>query len=164
MYDFLVKKGLTMAFLVGVVITAVFLITATNGVNNAGLAGANLSEMKAEIPGMNFFNFGIYAALGLVVACFGLLLLFLAVDMVKFPKQMGKSLLAIIVLVVIFIALAMTSTPETGSVWDRLYNSPDFAFTPKVSQFVSGGLKTTALLIAGAVGIMIVSEIRNAFK
>jgi hypothetical protein len=164
MYDFLVKKGLTMAFLVGLVITIIFLVTATSGVNSAGLAGAELSEMKAEIPTMNFFNFGLYAAIALIILCFGLLLAFMLVDFTKFPKQMGRSILAVIVLLVVFFGLSMTSTAESGSIWDKLYNNPDFAFTPGVSKYISGGLKTTGILTLVAVAIMIFAEVRNVFK
>ena len=164
MYEFLLKKGQTLAFVVGLVITAIFLVTAVGGVNSAGLGGADLSTMKEEIPGMNYFNFGLYATMALCLICFGLLVAFLIVDIAKFPKQMGKSLLAVLVLVGIFVALTFTSAAETGPVWDKLYNNPDFAFTPGVSKFISGGLKITGLLTIAAVAIMIFQEIRNSFK
>jgi hypothetical protein len=164
MYDFLVKKGLTMAFIVGVVITLIFLFTATSGLNNAGLAGVDLTERKADIPTMNFFNFGLYASMALILICFGLLLAFILLDIVKFPKQMGKAIIAVVVLIAVYFGLSMSSSAETGAVWDRLYNNPDFAFSPKVSQYVSGGLKTTGLLVIAAVGIMLIAEVRNAFK
>lgn len=164
MYEFLLKKGQTVAFLAGLVITVIFIGTAISGINGAGLAGADLSQMKEEIPGMNYFNFGIGATIALILICFGLLVLFLLVDIGKFPKQMGKSLLAVVGLVAVFAALTATSTVETGGVWDRLMNNPEMAFTSGVSKFVSGGLKTTGLLVVVAVGIMIFSEIRNSFK
>jgi hypothetical protein len=164
MYEFLLKKGQTLAFIVGTVITVIFMGLAVSGINNAGLAGADLTTMKEEIPNMNYFNFGLYATMALIIICFGLLVIFLLLDIVKFPKQMGKSLLAVVGLVIVFVVLTMTSEVETGGIWDRLMNNPDFAFTPGVSKFISGGLKITGLLTIVAVGIMIFQEIRNAFK
>ncbi len=164
MYDFLVKKGLTMAFIVGTIITVIFLVIAVSGINSAGLAGVDLTERKADIPSMNFFNFGLWAAIILTLVCFGLLLLFILVDIGKFPKQMGRAILAVVALIVVFVGLTMSSTAEAGPLWDRLYNNPDFAFTPSVSKFISGGLKTTGILTVLAVLIMIGAEIRNSFK
>jgi hypothetical protein len=164
MYDFLVKKGLTMAFLLGTIITVLFLVLAVNGINNAGLAGVDLTERKDDIPTMDFFNFGLWGAIVLTIFCFVLLLFFIVVDITKFPKQMGRAILAVIALVIVFVALTMTSTPESGPVWEKLYNTPDYAFTPGVSKFVSGGLKTTGILTIVAVLIMIGAEIRNSFK
>jgi hypothetical protein len=164
MYDFLVKKGLTLAFIIGTIITVIFLVIAVNGINGAGLAGVDLTERKADIPSMNFFNFGLWAAIILTLVCFGLLLLFILVDIGKFPKQMGRAILAVVALIVVFVGLTMSSTAESGPLWDKLYNNPDFAFTPGVSKFVSGGLKTTGILTVLAVLIMIGAEIRNSFK
>ncbi|HMP28856.1 MAG TPA: hypothetical protein PKD85_04610 [Saprospiraceae bacterium] len=162
MYNFLTKNGQTLAFAVGLVSVVIFLVTAVSGVNSAGLAGADLSQMKEEIPTMNFFNIGLSITIFLLLACFALLLLFILVDIGKFPKQMGRALLAVGVLVIAFIALRATSAVETGGVWDRLAN--DFSVTEGASKTISGGIKTTGLLAFGAIAIMVVSEIRNFFK
>jgi hypothetical protein len=162
MYNFLTKNGQTLAFLVGLISVVIFLVTSVSGLNSAGLAGADLSSMKEEIPTMDFFNIGISITLFLLIACIALLLIFILVDIGKFPKQMGKALLAVAGLVVVFIAFRATSVAETGGVWDKLAN--EFSVTEGASKTISGGIKTTGLLALGAIGIMVVAEIRNFFK
>ncbi|KAA3636686.1 MAG: hypothetical protein DWQ02_07850, partial [Bacteroidetes bacterium] len=69
MYNFLNKHGQTLAFGLGLVIILIFII---NGFPKAsaleGELGMTLSEVKPEDRGdWNFFNFGLNAALVLIV-------------------------------------------------------------------------------------------------
>lgn len=162
MYKFLTKNGQTVAFVVGAGISAIFLVLAMTGIKSAGFAGQDLTAMKDKFAEMNFFNFGLYAGLALITICILLLAVFMVVDIVKFPKQTVKSLLAFVALIAVFLVIYSTSQAETGPLWSRFEN--EFGITPTKSRLISAGLWTTIGILALSVIVMVVSEVRNFFK
>jgi len=164
MYNFLTKHGTLAAFLLGIVIIVAFLGSAISGLGSAGYdSGTNLMEMgRDKIQEMNFFNLGLQLTIFLLIAAVAITLVFMVVDVFKFPKQTVKGIIGFVVLIVIFMILKSTATFETGGKWDKLYNT--FAITEGVSSFISAGIWTTLILMGGATLLVIGAEIRNFFK
>jgi len=164
MYNFLTKHGTLAAFLLGIVIIVAFLGSAISGLGSAGYdSGTNLMEMgRDKIQEMNFFNLGLQLTIFLLIAAVAITLVFMVVDVFKFPKQTVKGIIGFVALIVIFMILKSTATFETGGKWDKLYNT--FAITEGVSSFISAGIWTTLILMGGATLLVIGAEIRNFFK
>jgi hypothetical protein len=164
MYNFLTKHGTLAAFLLGIVIIVAFLGSAISGLGSAGYdSGTNLMEMgRDKIQEMNFFNLGLQLTIFLLIAAVAITLVFMVVDVFKFPKQTVKGIIGFVVLVVIFMILKSTAVFETGPKWDKLYNT--FSITEGVSSFISAGIWTTLLLMGAATLLVIGAEIRNFFK
>ena len=163
MYKFLTKNGTLLAFGVGVLVTIAFLVSALSGLGADGYdAGTDLTTMKDKFSTMGYFNLGLYLTLVLLVACIAVLVIFMVVDIFKFPKQMLKGMIGFAALIAVFFILKATVQAETGPLWSRLAN--DFNITEGTSKTISAGIWITVLLMAGATLTMIISEFRNFFK
>lgn len=163
MYKFLTKNGTFVAFGVGVLVTLAFIISAVTGLKADGYdAGTDLTTMKDKFADMGYFNIGLYLTLFLLVVCIVALVLFMIVDVFKFPKQTVKGIIGFVALVAIFFIIKAVAQVETGPLWSRL--AGEFNITDGVSKTISAGIWTTILLLVGATLTMILSELRNFFK
>lgn len=166
MYNFLTKKGTTVAFLVGVVLIAIFLISAVSGMGNAGYeVGTDLVEIfkKDGADNLNFFNFGIGSALMLVaLAAFLAFVVFGIIGLIKFPKNSIKFIAGFAVLFILFLIFRSMGEVETTGRLGELHEKFDIG--GDVSKLISGGIMTTVTLIGAAAVIIVLSEVRNAFK
>ena len=165
MYDFLVKKGQMVALLTGVGVLLIFFITAYTGLNSAGYSMSTdlVAEGKDKIPTMDFFDVGLaltialfFIALVLAFVVFGI------IGFIKFPKEALRSGVAVLALVLVFGALYAIAPYETTGKLGVI--NEKFQITEGVSKFISAGLNITYLLSAAAILLMILGEIRNAFK
>ena len=165
MYKFLTNHGTFAAFGIGVVLTLAFLVSAITGLGADGYdAGTDLVGLgKEKIPGMGYFNVGLYLTLALLGATILALLVFMVVDVFKFPKATIKGLIGFAALVVIFFVLRAVAKVEVGPMWDR-FASSEFNITDGISKTITAGIWVTLLLMASAALIMIVAEVRNFFK
>lgn len=165
MYKFLTKNGQTAALGLGVLVVAVFLISAFVGLGNSGYdVGTDLNKLTAEQKSaINFFNPGLYLTVAMaVVAGLLALVVFGVVDLIKFPKSALKFGAGFVALLAIFGILYSTADAEGAGKLGQLIDK--FDITPSVSKFISAGIYTTVGLAAAAAGIMVVAEIRNLFK
>lgn len=163
MYKFLTKNGTFVAFGIGVLITVAFLVGAIFGLKADGFdAGTDLTTMKDKFSDMGYFNIGLYLTLALLVACVVALIVFMIVDVFKFPKQTIKGIIGFVGLIIVFFIIKSVAKVEVGPLWTRL--SADFNITDGVSKTISAGIWITIILLVGATLTMIVSELRNFFK
>jgi len=165
MYKFLLKNGQTVALGLGILVIAIFLISVITGLSGAGYdMSTDLNKLTAEQKdGITFFNSGLMLTVIMVIAAFALaLVVFGAIDLIKFPKSAMKFGLGLIGLLVIFGILYSTSDAETAGRLGRLIESNDISDT--TSKMISGGIWTTLGLAGVAVLAMILGELRNAFK
>lgn len=164
MYNFLTKHGTLAAFLLGIVVIIAFLGSAIGGLGSAGFdSGTNLMEMGREkIQTMTYFDLGLQLTIFLLIITVAISLVFMVVDIFKFPKQTIKGIIGFVVLVILFMVLKSTATFETGGKWDKLFSN--FNITEGVSSFISAGIWTTVFLMAAATLLVIGAEIRNFFK
>lgn len=167
MYNLLSRKGQLFAILLGIVLICVFLFPAISGLNNGGfgLGEIDLKTMSDSDKSLIFgyFSPGITTTTYLVMFTAILTFVFFGIiNFIKFPKEGMKSLIAFVVLCIVFYALYTTSEAETGGRIGMLTQKYDIS--ENTSKMISGGLKTTMGLAALAGVIMVVSEIRNLFK
>lgn len=165
MYKFLTKNGQAVALGLGVLVTAIFLISALSGLASAGYdVGTDLNKLTPEQKGaINFFNPGIGLTVGMAVLAGVLaLVVFGITDLIKFPKSAIKFGLGLIALLAIFFILYSTASPEGTGKLATLIDK--FAITPNVSKFITAGIWTTIGLAGVAAATMVLAEIRNIFK
>lgn len=165
MYNFLLRKGQAVAFGLGIVVIAIFLISIFTGMGDAGYSMSDdlnklTAEQKADI---SFFNPGLMITVVMTIVAFVLaLVVFGVVDLFKYPKAAVKTLIGLAVIAVVFFALYSMSDVETAGKLGRIHQ--EFDISEGVSKFISGGIKTTIGLILIAVLAMIFGGIRNAVK
>lgn len=153
MYTFLTKYGQLIALAIGVVIIAVFYLTAING--------QEAFEMldKGERYTTTIFNVGLGGAIFLLVVAAAAWLVASVVGVVRNPKSSLRSLIAFGAMVVLFFVLYSMAD---GDVSAPLYEK--FGITSGQSKLISAGLSTTGIMLAGALLAFLGSEIRNFFK
>lgn len=138
MYEFLTKRGQMIAFLVGVVLVAVHIMSGEGGV-----------------------DFGLSASYGLTALAFLAMLVGIAKYFAENPKQI-KVLLGFVVLfafvgVMIMISSGTAPAALTGTVEKE-------GITPGVFKYVNGGINATMILLVLAFVGLIVSEVSSLFK
>ncbi len=165
MYNFLVKRGQTLALGLGVLIIVIFLITVSSGLSSAGYdMSTDLNALDdADKADISFFNPTLILTIALAAACFVLaFVVFWVLNIVKFPKESMKFIAGFVVLLIIFgITYATANTDVTGKLAELVSRE---SLTDGTIQFITGGITVTLLLCGLAALIMVASEIRNAFK
>ena len=165
MYNFLLKRGQLFALLLGVGVVAVYLFTVLGGLSSAGYSTSddlNLILKSNPNADFSFFDAGMYLTLALIAIAVAAALLFGIIHLFKSPKGSLKVIIGVAVLAILFFALMNTSEAEsTGKIGELVQK---FDVGDAASKFISGGLKTTAILGAAAVILMFFGEIRNLFK
>ena len=164
MYDFLVKKGTTVAFIIGIIVIAVFLFSAISGLSAAGYDTSTdlVAQGKEAVANMHFFDLGIWLTNALIVLAIGLMVVFFIVGIIKFPKEGLRTIITFAGLIVLFFILKGLAPEDMGAKMIQLKEK--FKIDDSTSSLISGGIMTTIGLIAFAALSMIVFEIRNAFK
>lgn len=156
LYNLLTKRGQLFAFLLGLIIALIFF-----GIVTAGSAEFEmLSEEDQEQS--NLFNFGLYAAIYLVIINAVIALLFGVWFLIREPKRSIQMLIGLgIILVIWFITYSTADPGFSGPIASTL---EEFDISEGVSKFVSAGLSTALILAALASISIIVAEIINLFK
>ncbi|MDF1698141.1 MAG: hypothetical protein P1U56_19995 [Saprospiraceae bacterium] len=165
MYKFLTKNGQTMALGLGVLVIAIFLISIFMGFSDMGYnMSTDLNKLSdAEQADIGFFDAGIKLTVFMIAISFLLAFVVFGIfDLIKFPKNAIKFAIGALGLAIVFYALYATSSFDTGGRLTKL--NDDFAITPAISKFISGGIKTTLGLLGFSVFAVIVGELWALFK
>lgn len=156
MYNLLVRRGDTIAFVVGIVISLIFILLALGGLDEFN----SLSKMDQKAA--NIFNFGLYAAIFLTIIAAAVWILFGLFQLVTNLKGSMKFLLAFgIVLILFFIFYSMADPGMTGLLQGTLEK---FDITEGISKLISAALSTGLTLIILAAASFIIFELINLFK
>jgi hypothetical protein len=169
MYNFLNKHGQTLAFGLGFAILVVFILVAFPQASAMeGELGMNLSETKAEDRvGINFFNFGLIAAIALVIVAAAAMLIFGVVQIATNFKSSFKGVAAFAAIVILFFVLKSIASGEpTGSLIGAIDKFTDggASFTPDTLKFISAGISTAVILVIAAAASFVYSEVTSFFK
>ena len=159
MYKFLINKGQSLAFMLGAGLSILFAIIIFMGVNDRDMVQmSNEALMETDI-----FNFGIYAAIVLIIiAAFLVFVVFALAGLARDFRSSTKVLVGIAIIAVLFLIFYATSQPETtGKLKDI---ADEFAITDGISKIISAGIKTTGTLLGLSLVIWLFSELRNALK
>jgi len=158
MYKFLISKGQTVAFILGAGISILFGVVCYMGIKDRSLAEMSIDSLIET----DIFNFGIKAAIGLVVAAVVILLIFAILGLFTNFKGSLKVILGLAVIAGLFGIFYAISQPEESGILVRL--AQEFDITDSISKFISAGIKTTITLLGLALVIWVFSELRNALK
>lgn len=156
MYQLLNKYGQTAAFGLGVLITVIFFLQITAGIETFEGLG------KEEQFQTGIFSTGLYAAIGLTVLCIAAIILFGIYYIATNPKSSIKGILPFLAIVVVFIISYATAVPATEGQMAAL--AERFELTDSQENFITAGLTTTGVLFLIATVSFVFFEIRNFFK
>ena len=159
MYTFLTRNGQTLAFGLGLVIVVLSLIIIfTNGDQFATIDDENnLARYDTTI-----FNFIMYAAAALIVACAIAAVLFGIYQVATNPKGALKGLIGLGLVVVLLLILYSTADPDTAMLAEQAKDG--FFVNEGQSKFISGLISTALIMAGGAVLALAVSEVIAFFK
>ena len=170
MYAFLNKYGQALAFGIGVLVTAIFVISIFSA------PAAEMEMIMSESAGpekyeTTAFDFGLYASLFLtVIALIGALLFGIA-QLASNPKGSMKGILGFAALVIIaIISYSMANgdmtqeAPEIVKSIDKFNTDQGADFDGDTLKFVSGSIITSVVMIGLAVLALIGFGIRGIFK
>ena len=161
MYKFLSKNGQTLAFLLGVVLVGIFLISVISGLDSWNPNSDNKYDT-------GIFNFGLTAARGLIIiAALGMLVFGLFHVATNFRGSIKGIIGFAILLAIFFIAYNSASGEPEPFIEGAIANfegSQNVDLTPGNLKFIGGGISTVIILAAVAAAAFVLSEIRNLFK
>ena len=146
------------AFLLGAVLTLIFLGSALGGLEEFSMLGVDAQKQTS------IFDFGLYAGIGLAILCGIVALVFGLVQVGTNLKGSLKGIIGLIVLVVLFFVLYSTSSADFGP--DTKLGELMATNNLSAGSFkaISGAIILGIALFFGAFVIMILAELRNAFK
>ena len=157
MYEFIAKKGQLIAFLLGVLLTVVFLVIAYSGIEDFNMLSTE--EQKQS----NLFNFGLKSAIILGELCILVWFGFALYQMITHHIQYSiKGLIMAAVLVLLFVVLYSTNSGlHEGSLAAEIEQAE---VSVGQSKLISAALLTTLVLAGLAIASFVVFEVRNIFK
>lgn len=159
MYKFLINKGQSVAFIAGAGISILFAILIFIGIKDRDIVQmSNEALIETDI-----FNFGIYAAIALVVlAAFLVFVVFGLTGLFRDFASSKKVLIGVAFIALLFVIFYSTSQPETVGKLKAI--ADEFGISDKISRLISAGIKTTGALLGLSLVIWLFSELRNALK
>ncbi len=155
-YKIMTKHGQLFAFLLGLLIVAIFFVNITTNVDAFEMMD---EEDQAEAT---LFDFGLRATIILIIVNAFIALLFGIWFLIKEPKRSLKVIIGFVVLLVVLLITYNAADPGfDGPIASTL---EQFDITESISRLVSAGL-TTTLILGGLAALAIVAgEIYNLFK
>ncbi|MFZ1705183.1 MAG: hypothetical protein WAT79_12620 [Saprospiraceae bacterium] len=152
MYNKLLKNGTAYAMLVGVVLIILFaigIITGETTVDANGVEGVDV-------------GLGLQITMVLIVLTFIVMAFAIGKDILIAGKKGIRSVIAFVVLLVLFFILKASVTVEKGGTWDVMYK--EYGVSESASSLVSAGLYTCFALLIITIVVFIYSEIRGFFN
>lgn len=154
-----------MALGLGVLMVIIFMVTVSSGLSSSGY------DMSTDLNGLDdasknaigFFNPIIALTIVLIVVAAVLaFVIFFVAGILKFPKESMKFIAGFVVLLIIFGIAYATSSEETSGRLTGIVEK--FQVSGGTLKFINGGILVTILLCFAAAAMIVVSEVRNAFK
>ena len=156
MYKFLTKNGQILAFGIGVLVVALFLISVTGGIGDFNMLA------KEDKGTTTIFDLGLQLTIALLIICAIAAVLFGFYHLITNPKGAIKLIIGLVVLGALFFILLSTSEPETTGIVAAATEKHNVE--PNESKLVSAMIKSTLGLGVIAILAFVVAEIRNFFK
>lgn len=158
MYNFLLRRGTTIAFVIGFLASLAIIAVLISAVGDT--ASDNFEALN-KLPAFGF------------AAIIAIIFLFLAVaaiilggifGVVTNPKASVKFLIGIVALLVVFgILYAAGNINDTS--YAALRNAiEEYDISTAISKMINAGLIASLVLLAVAFGAVLLAEVRNAFK
>ena len=144
MYKFLSKYGQLIGFALGAVPILLFVLILLIGGEDAAI------------------NFELYAGLFLLVVGIVVLVGWSLYQIAANPKGSVKGLIGVGALLVVFLVIYFTATPETAGSLGK--TRIEFDISDNQTKFITGGIGLAIILALGAALSFFYSEVRNFFK
>jgi type III secretory pathway component EscS len=173
MYKFLSKHGQTVAFVIGVGVSVLFMLfifidlggkeltSETFKTDGVPMEGAQLME---TLEGIKAFDFGFYATYALLIlSIVAAVVLSLLYFLTNFQLSALKDLVPMLVLVVVFMVVYNSYDPDTDAYLVKVARDT-FSVGDVESRIVSGGITTSIFALFAAFASFIVAEIVNVFR
>lgn len=156
MYKFLTKNGQVLAFGLGILVTAIFLMGVL----------PNTELIDSENPqNVNIFNFGITATIVLILVAAIAMVLFGVVQVASTFRTSWKGILGFVVLIAVFLVAYATANGSLSNEVMAIQNAAtDAGVTDSNLKFIGGSITTLLVLLLVALGTFIIFEIINFFK
>ncbi len=173
MYKFLSKNGLTVAAVIGGILSVAFLAIASSSVpeglgpdflKDSSGKPMGITELETTLDGVTSFDVGFYVTyvfLGLAVAAAVLLSLWYFAT--NFSLKSLKTLIPIIVLAVVFFVVFSSYGVDADS-YSVKKVAKIFEVSDGDSKIISGGITTAIFALFATVGSIAVTEVINLFK
>ncbi len=156
LYKTLSGKGTLFAFVLGLVVMAIFAVPVIGGLDSFNALPAEQQKTS------NIFNTGIYLMLLLLAVAVIITILWAILQMALNPSGAKHGLIWLVVIVGLFvIGYFVLNAPDNQAILDDLKNNDVSA---NMSKFIGGSLWLMLLMLLGSVAIFVFSEVRNLFK
>lgn len=172
MYAFLNKYGQALAFGIGVLITVIFLggiMSADDSVFEVLSSDSNANQPEKYVT--NIFNFGMYAAIFLIIVAFAAALIAGVIQMAQNPKGSLKGIIGLIVLLLIVFIGYSTANGEVSNESEEIQNainkfvdSQEATFTSGNLKFISGAILAALVMIGLSIATLVIFGVRSIFK
>jgi hypothetical protein len=170
MYAFLNKYGQALAFGIGVLVVAIFLIGIFSG-DPAEMDLLNSESAGAEKYDTGVFDFGIGISLLLTGLAFVVALIFGIAQFASDPKGSLKGLIGLAVLgIIVFLGYSTANgdiaqeTPEIQNAINKFMDSQETDFTSGNLKFISGAILAALVMIGLSIASLVIFGLRSLFK
>ncbi|MFK8165432.1 MAG: hypothetical protein AB8H12_23500 [Lewinella sp.] len=170
MYAFLNKYGQALAFGIGVLVVAIFLISIFSG-DPAEMELLNSESAGPEKYDTGVFDFGIGISLVLTALAFIVALIFGIAQFAGDPKGSIKGLIGLAVLgIIVFLGYSSANgdiaqeTPEIQNAINKFMDSQETTFSSGNLKFISGAILAALVMIGLSIATLVVFGIRGLFK
>ncbi len=175
MYNFFSKNGQTLSFVIGIAISAIFVIMIITGMNGRVLSSETFKgddgvvmdapQVLEKLETINLFDFGFYATYALlIIAVAAAVLLSLFYFFMNFKVSALKGLVPIIVLFIVFFVVYSSYSPDTSDIYQVKVARDLFGVGDTQSQIVSGSISAVGFGLAAACISLVVAEVVNIFR
>jgi len=156
MYKFLTKHGTALAFGLGVLVSAIGILSILGGLDGYNMLADDQQGTTT------IFDLAIGGGVVLTIATFAIAILFGVYQVIVNPKGAIQSILGLVVIIGMFLIFYATATPETsGGVFEDIQAGK---LTADTSNWITGALWTTLIIFGATIFVFVFSEIRNVFK
>ncbi len=156
MYNFLVRRGTTIAFVIGFIISAIIFILNINGAD--GIASDDFPALYAVDQFTSTVGIGTF----LVILAVIVILLGGIYGLIVNPKGALKFVIGAAVLLILgFILFSAIEDKNTTTVSNLL---EEYDIQGTVSKLINAGIVSTLALLGIAFVTVLLAEVRNAFK
>ncbi len=166
LYDFLTSKGQMIALLLAIVCIAIVMISIFTGISGQGYdVGTDLVSILKDPDStqeFNFFNAAIIIPRALIILTALIMVVFGVIALISDPKGSMKFIVStVVILLLFFVFYSISESETTGKIFSLLQKNN---IGDGTSKFISGGIKTSLLMIGLSVVSAIGGELYNFFK
>lgn len=163
LYNYLIKDGDAIAVGISAVLFIIFSLGIYLGASSGGYSLSELTDRK-DLSDVNCFNSGLWMMIIMTILAIVLMLGGVFLDIFRDFKNGSKSLLGFGAVLIAFIVLYYTSSPDTGGRFGAYWSKDPFFITESLSKFISAGLYSLMGLSVVAFLLIIFYEIRSFFR